>query len=107
MGGSYYDSSYPNNVLVDGYDNKILLLQISSGSGEGANNLCDSLLFVSQNLIENKSDRYISYMTTVPYTYDKFENGFTLSSGLLSLKNSDYINTNSGSSAFSKCYTLN
>lgn len=46
-------------------------------------------------------------MTTVPYTYDKFENGFTVSSGLLSLKNSDYINVNSGSSAFSKCYTLN
>ena len=107
IGGSHYDSSYPDNVLVDVYDNKILLSQISRGDGNGANNLCDSLLFVSQNLIENKSDQYISYMTTVPYIYDKFESGFTVSSGLLSLKNSDYINTNSGSSAFSKCYTLN
>lgn len=109
LSGSYYDSSYPDNVLVDMYDNKILLLQIhSDGDGEGANNLCDSLLFVSQNLIENKSDQYISYMTTVPYTYKKFNYSDTIiSSGLLSLKNSDYINVNGGSSAFSKCYTLN
>ena len=104
---SNYAHGYPNDTIVDVYDNKILLFQISNPNGKGVNNLCDSLLFVSQNLIENKSDQYISYMTTVPYTYDKFENGFTISSGLLSLKNSDYINTNSGSSAFSKCYTLN
>lgn len=107
ISGSYYEDHYPNNVIVDVYDNKILLLQQFTSDGGGANNLCDSLLFVSQNLIENKSDQYISYMTTVPYIYDKFESGFTVSSGLLSLKNSDYINTNSGSSAFSKCYTLN
>lgn len=111
--GAYYIEfsgySYPGNAIVDVYDNKILLSQISSSNGEeeDANNLCDSLLFVSQNLIENKSDQYISYMTTVPYIYDKFNSGFTLSSGLLSLKNSDYINVNGGSSAFSKCYTLN
>lgn len=108
--GSHCDVNYPDNTIVDVYDNKILLSQISSSYGEveGANNLCDSLLFVSQNLIENKSDQYISYMTTVPYTYKKFNYSDTIiSSGLLSLKNSDYINTNSGSSAFSKCYTLN
>ena len=106
--GSHYDYYYPDNVIVDVYDNKILLSQIPSsyGEGEDANSLCDSLLFVSQNIIENKSDQYISYMTTVPYTYKKFSDTI-ISSGLLSLKNSDYINTNSGSSAFSKCYTLN
>lgn len=106
--GSSYAYNYPYDAIVDVYDNKILLLQISSGDEKGTNNLCDSLLFVSQNYIENKSDQYISYMTTVPYTYDKFNDTDTIiSSGLLSLKNSDYINTNSGSSAFSKCYTLN
>lgn len=106
--GSHLDVNYPDNVIVDVYDNKILLSQISSSNGDGANNLCDSLLFVSQNRIENKSDQYISYMTTVPYTYKKLKyNNTIISSGLLSLKNSDYINTNSGSSAFSKCYTLN
>lgn len=108
LSGSYDDSAYPDNAIVDVCDNKILLQNFNfGGEGGGANNLCDSLLFVSQNYIENKSDQYISYMTTVPYIYDKFESGFTVSSGLLSLKNSDYINTNSGSSAFSKCYTLN
>lgn len=108
VSGSYYNNRYPENILVDVYDNKILLLQPSGFGMQGVNNLCDSLSFVSQNLIENKSDQYISYMTTVPYTYYKFNDSNTIiSSGLLSLKNSDYINTNSGSSAFSKCYTLN
>ena len=46
-------------------------------------------------------------MTTVPYTYYETSSGYMVSSGLLSLKNSDYINVNGGSSAFSKCYTLN
>lgn len=108
VSGPYYNNRYPENILVDVYDNKILLLQPSGFGMQGVNNLCDSLSFVSQNLIENKSDQYISYMTTVPYTYYKFNDSNTIiSSGLLSLKNSDYINTNSGSSAFSKCYTLN